>query len=43
MPKVLDLIRAGSFDPAPVTMQTVAWDDAQAALSELKVKTVVTR
>jgi alcohol dehydrogenase len=43
MPKVLDLIREGSFDPAPMTMQTVAWDDAQAALSQLKVKTVVTR
>jgi alcohol dehydrogenase len=43
MPKVLDLIRAGSFDPAPMTMQTVAWDDAEAALSELRVKTVVAR
>jgi alcohol dehydrogenase len=43
MEPVLDLIREGKFDPAPVTGQTVSWDDAAEALSELAVKTVVTR
>ncbi|MGH2982846.1 MAG: zinc-dependent alcohol dehydrogenase [Solirubrobacterales bacterium] len=43
MPDVLDLVREGSFDPAPMTVQTVGWDDAAEALSELRVKTVVTR
>jgi threonine dehydrogenase-like Zn-dependent dehydrogenase len=43
MPAILELVREGKFDPAPVTMQTVSWDHAAEALSELKVKTVVTR
>jgi alcohol dehydrogenase len=43
MPDVLDLVREGRFDPAPMTVQTVGWDDAAEALSELRVKTVVTR
>ena len=43
MPNVLDLVREGSFDPAPMTVQTVGWDDAAEVLSELRVKTVVTR
>ena len=43
MPDVLDLVREGRFDPAPMTMQAVGWEDAAEALSELKVKTVVTR
>lgn len=43
MPAILDLVREGRFDPAPMTMQTVDWDDAAEALSELRVKTVVTR
>jgi alcohol dehydrogenase len=43
MPGVLELIRGGRFDPAPMTMQTVDWDDAAETLSQLKVKTVVTR
>jgi threonine dehydrogenase-like Zn-dependent dehydrogenase len=43
MPKVLDLVREGKFDPAPMTMQTVDWEDAAEALSQLTVKTVVTR
>jgi threonine dehydrogenase-like Zn-dependent dehydrogenase len=43
MPQVLDLVREGMFDPAPMTMESVDWNDAAEALSELKVKTVVTR
>jgi threonine dehydrogenase-like Zn-dependent dehydrogenase len=43
MPQVLELVRQGRFDPAPMTMQTVAWDDAAEALSELRQKTVVER
>ena len=43
MPQVLDLVREGKFDPAPMTVQTVDWDDAAEALSELRTKTVVTR
>lgn len=43
MPHVLDLVREGRFDPAPVTAQIVAWDDAAEALSALDRKTVVTR
>lgn len=43
MPDVLELIRKGKFDPAPMTVQTVGWDDAAEALSDLRAKTVVTR
>jgi threonine dehydrogenase-like Zn-dependent dehydrogenase len=43
MPKVLELIREGRFDPTPMTVQRVDWDDAAEALSELRVKTVVER
>jgi alcohol dehydrogenase len=43
MPEVLALIREGKFDPAPMTVQQVDWDDAAEALSELRVKTVVER
>ncbi|MGZ5332672.1 MAG: alcohol dehydrogenase catalytic domain-containing protein, partial [Solirubrobacterales bacterium] len=28
MPAILDLVREGKFDPAPMTVQTLAWDDA---------------
>lgn len=43
MEPVLDLVRAGRFDPAPVTAQIVEWDDAAEAMSGLDRKTVVTR
>ena len=43
MPQVLDLIRAGKFDPDPMTVQKVGWDDAAEALSDLGAKTVVER
>jgi alcohol dehydrogenase len=43
MPDVLELVREGKFDPAPMTVQTVDWDDAAEALSELRSKTVVQR
>jgi threonine dehydrogenase-like Zn-dependent dehydrogenase len=41
MPEILEMVREGSFDPRPMTAQTVSWDDAAEALSELRVKTVV--
>jgi threonine dehydrogenase-like Zn-dependent dehydrogenase len=43
MPDVLDLIRQGRFDPDPMTVNKVGWDDAAEALSDLRAKTVVTR
>jgi threonine dehydrogenase-like Zn-dependent dehydrogenase len=43
MPDVLELISAGRFDPDPVTVERVDWEDAAEALSDLRAKTVVTR
>jgi threonine dehydrogenase-like Zn-dependent dehydrogenase len=43
MPDVLELVRQGKFDPDPMTVQKVAWDDAAEALSDLRAKTVVER
>ena len=43
MPDVLELIRQDRFDPDPVTVNRVEWDDAAEALSDLRAKTVVTR
>jgi threonine dehydrogenase-like Zn-dependent dehydrogenase len=43
MPEVLDLIRAGKFDPDPMTVNKVDWEDAEEALSDLRAKTVVCR
>jgi len=43
MPEVLELIRDGGFDPDPMTVNKVAWDDAAEALSDLRAKTVVAR
>jgi alcohol dehydrogenase len=43
MPDVLELIRQGRFDPDPMTVNRVGWDDAAEALSDLRAKTVVTR
>jgi threonine dehydrogenase-like Zn-dependent dehydrogenase len=43
MPDVLELIRQGKFDPDPITVNRVRWDEAAEALSELRAKTVVTR
>ena len=43
MPEVLDLVRQGKFDPDPMTVNKVPWDDASAALSDLRAKTVVLR
>ncbi len=43
MPEVLELIRVGKFDPDPMTVQKVPWDDAAEALSDLRAKTVVVR
>jgi threonine dehydrogenase-like Zn-dependent dehydrogenase len=43
MPDVLELVREGKFDPDPMTVNKVAWDDAAEALSDLRAKTVVER
>jgi threonine dehydrogenase-like Zn-dependent dehydrogenase len=43
MPEVLELIREGRFDPDPMTVNKVSWDDAAEALSDLRAKTVVER
>ncbi|MFL5908735.1 MAG: zinc-binding dehydrogenase [Solirubrobacterales bacterium] len=43
MPKVLELVREGKFDPDPMTVQKVPWDEAAEALSDLRAKTVVER
>src|SRR6478672_10620072 len=43
MPDVLELVREGRFDPDPMTVNRVPWDDAAEALSDLRAKTVVTR
>jgi len=43
MPEVLELVHEGKFDPDPMTVQKVTWDDAAEALSELRAKTVVER
>ncbi len=43
MPDVLELIRDGRFDPDPMTVNRVDWEDAPEALSDLRAKTVVSR
>lgn len=43
MPEVLELVREGRFDPDPMTVNKVGWDDAAEALSDLRAKTVVER
>ena len=43
MPEVLELVREGRFDPDPMTVQKVGWNDAAEALSDLRAKTVVSR
>jgi alcohol dehydrogenase len=43
MPDVLELVREGRFDPDPMTVNKVPWDDAAEALSDLRAKTVVQR
>jgi threonine dehydrogenase-like Zn-dependent dehydrogenase len=43
MPDVLELVRQGKFDPDPMTVNKVSWDDAAEALSDLRAKTVVER
>jgi threonine dehydrogenase-like Zn-dependent dehydrogenase len=43
MPDVLELVRQGKFDPDPMTVNRVDWDDAAEALSDLRAKTVVAR
>jgi alcohol dehydrogenase len=43
MPDVLELVRQGKFDPDPMTVNKVDWEDAAEALSDLRAKTVVAR
>jgi alcohol dehydrogenase len=42
-PAVLDLLAAGTLDPAPVTTRVVAFDDAADALLEDYTKLLFTR
>ncbi|MFC8528851.1 zinc-binding dehydrogenase [Nocardia sp. NPDC057227] len=43
IPRVLDLVAAGRFDPALVTTATVAWDDSAEALLDTPLKLVAVR
>lgn len=43
MEPVLELVRAGKFEPRLVTGETAAWDDAAEAIAEHRSKLVVTR
>jgi len=43
LPHVLDLIASGRFDPAVVTQQVLAWDDADVAWPAMTGKTVYVR
>ena len=43
MPKILDLVRDGSFEPELVTAETTSWDDAPRAVAEHRAKLVITR
>jgi threonine dehydrogenase-like Zn-dependent dehydrogenase len=43
MPKILELIAAGRFDPTPITTRTVGWDDAVDALSDPPTKLIIAR
>ena len=40
---VLELVQEGKFDPDPMTVNRVDWDDAAEALLGPAAKTVVTR
>jgi alcohol dehydrogenase len=43
LPEVVDLVATGRLDPAPVTTEVVAWDDAAERYLDPTVKLVVTR
>lgn len=43
LPHVMRLIEAGTLNPAPVTSQTVSWDDADAVWPDMTCKTVFIR
>jgi threonine dehydrogenase-like Zn-dependent dehydrogenase len=43
MEPILDLVRAGSFEPELVTRETASWDDAAEAVAEHRGKLVITR
>jgi threonine dehydrogenase-like Zn-dependent dehydrogenase len=43
MPRILELVREGSFKPEQVTRETAAWDDAAEAFAEHSGKLVITR
>ncbi|WP_280204247.1 hypothetical protein [Nocardia farcinica] len=43
IPRVLELVAAGRFDPTPVTTSTARWDDAIDALLETPLKLVAVR
>jgi threonine dehydrogenase-like Zn-dependent dehydrogenase len=43
MPRILELIRAGSFQPELVTRETAEWDDAAEAIADHRAKLVISR
>jgi threonine dehydrogenase-like Zn-dependent dehydrogenase len=43
MPRILELVRDGSFHPERVTRETAAWDDAAEAFAAHSAKLVITR
>ncbi|MGF1545114.1 MAG: hypothetical protein ACFB00_11540 [Parvularculaceae bacterium] len=43
LPRILDLVRTGKFDPGAVTTHLADWEDAPTALLHPSAKVVVTR
>jgi threonine dehydrogenase-like Zn-dependent dehydrogenase len=43
MPRILELVRAGSFQPEFVTRETAEWDDAAEAIADHRAKLVISR
>jgi threonine dehydrogenase-like Zn-dependent dehydrogenase len=43
MPRLLELVRDGSFKPELVTRETAAWDDAAEAIAGHEGKLVISR
>jgi alcohol dehydrogenase len=43
MPRILELVREGSFQPELVTSETASWDDAPEAVAGHGAKLVISR
>jgi alcohol dehydrogenase len=43
MPRILDLVREGTFNPELVTRETASWDDAAEAIAGHRGKLVISR